>query len=63
MVKLAFKAWFIQFINFQDQILPGSLIYVPRYIGKIDGISLASAVAPIVSSFALSIASLNSINN
>lgn len=45
------------------QILPGSLIYVPQYIGKVDGISLASAVAPIVSSFALSIASLNSINN
>ena len=46
-----------------SQVLPGSLIYVPRYIGKVDGISLASAVAPIVSSFALSIASLNSINN
>ena len=46
-----------------SQILPGSLIYVPQFIGKIDGISLASAVAPIVSSFALSIASLNSINN
>ena len=40
-----------------SQVLPGSLIYVPRYIGKVDGISLASAVAPIVSSFALSIAS------
>ncbi len=46
-----------------SQILPGSTIYVPQFIGKIDGISLASAVAPIVSSFALSIASLNSINN
>lgn len=45
------------------QILPGTLIYVPQYIGKVDGISLASAVAPILSSFALSIASLNSINN
>ena len=45
------------------QILPGTLIYVPQYVGKVDGISLASAVAPILSSFALSIASLNSINN
>ena len=50
-------------LSASEQVLPGSLIYVPRYIGKIDGISLASAVAPIVSSFALSIATLNSINN
>ena len=50
-------------LSTNKQVLPGSLIYVPQYIGKIEGISLASAVAPIVSSFALSIASLNSINN
>ena len=47
----------------EEQILPGSLVYVPQYIGKVDGISLAAAVAPILSSFALSVASLNSINN
>lgn len=43
-------------------IPPGSSIYVPREIGKIAGIQLASTVAPIISSFALSIASLNAIN-
>ena len=47
----------------EEQILPGSLVYVPQYIGKVDGISLAAAVAPILSSFALSVAPLNSINN
>jgi polysaccharide export outer membrane protein len=57
------KIGFLNSISGNKQILPGSLIYVPQYIGKVDGISLASAVAPIVSSFALSIASLNSINN
>ncbi len=30
---------------------------------KVDGINLASTLAPIVSSFALSVASINSINN
>ena len=43
--------------------MPGSVIYIPDEPAKIDGINLASAVAPIVSSFALSIASLNSLNN
>ena len=46
-----------------NQVLPGSVIYVPREIGKVDGINLAASLSPIVSSFALSIASLNSINN
>lgn len=46
-----------------ENLIPGTVIYVPRYIGKVDGISLAGAVAPILSSFALSVASLNSINN
>ena len=44
-------------------VLPGSTIYVPREVGKLDGINLASSVAPIISSVALSLASLNSINN
>jgi protein involved in polysaccharide export with SLBB domain len=47
----------------EDQILPGSVIYIPRQIGKVDGINLAATLSPIISSFALSIASLNSINN
>lgn len=46
-----------------NPILPGSTIYIPREVGKLDGINLASSVAPIISSFALSLASLNSINN
>jgi protein involved in polysaccharide export with SLBB domain len=54
-----------RFRIFQDNlmVLPGSTIYVPREVGKLDGINLASTLAPIVSSLALSIASLNSINN
>jgi protein involved in polysaccharide export with SLBB domain len=44
-------------------VLPGSTIYVPREVGKLDGINLASSIAPIISSVALSLASLNSINN
>ena len=43
-------------------IYPGSIIYVPREIGKIQGISYTATLAPIVSSLALSLASLNSIN-
>lgn len=44
-------------------LYPGSTIYVPRQLGKLDGIDLATNVAPIISSVALSLASLNSINN
>lgn len=47
----------------EASIIPGSVIYIPREMESIDGINLASAVAPIISSFALSIASLNAINN
>jgi polysaccharide biosynthesis/export protein len=43
-------------------IFPGSTIYVPREIGKLDGIALSATLAPIASSLALSLASLNSIN-
>lgn len=53
------------FLNLSKKpsIMPGSVIYVPRHVGKIDGLNLAAGVSPIISSFALSIASLNSINN
>lgn len=44
-------------------IYPGSIIYAPKDIGKLTGIQYASSVAPILSSLALSLASLNSINN
>ena len=43
-------------------IYPGTTIYVPREIGKLEGIEFTATLAPIVSSLALSLASLNSIN-
>jgi protein involved in polysaccharide export with SLBB domain len=52
-----------QLLQKNYMVLPGSTIYVPRQVGKLDGINLASTVAPIVSSVALSLASLKSINN
>jgi len=58
--------WEDTLFSFQQQdfdIIPGTVIYVPREIGKLDGLNYASAIAPIVSSLALSLASLNSINN
>ena len=42
-------------------IYPGSTIYVPREVGKLEGIEFTATLAPIVSSLALSLASLNSI--
>jgi len=47
----------------EGYLQPGSTIYIPKQIGKVDGINLAATVSPIVSSFALSLASLNSIND
>jgi len=43
-------------------IYPGSIVYAPRDIGRLSGLLYASTVSPIVSSLALSIAALNSIN-
>lgn len=51
------------FFKNSSDILPGSVIYIPREIGKLDGINLAAVVAPIFSSLAISLASLNSINS
>lgn len=44
-------------------IYPGSIIYAPRDIGKLGGLTYASSLAPILSSLAISLASLNSISN
>jgi protein involved in polysaccharide export with SLBB domain len=44
-------------------VYPGSLIYVPRHVAKIEGINYLATLAPIFSSLALSVASINSINN
>ena len=43
--------------------LPGSVIFASRDVKKLDNIRLASTLAPIVSSIAISLASLNSISN
>lgn len=51
------------FFNAQQQIYPGSIIYAQRDIGKLSGISYASAIAPILSGLAISLASLNSISD
>ena len=51
-----------RFFSFSDvTVYPGSTIYVPRDIGKLEGIQFTATLAPIVSSLALSLASLNSI--
>ncbi len=44
-------------------IYPGTIIYAPRNISKISGIQYAAAISPVISSVALSLASLNSISN
>ena len=54
---------FQKYINQGYEVYPGSVIYVCRYVGKIDGINLYATIAPLFSSLALSIASLNSIND
>jgi len=46
-----------------DMILPGSVIYATRDFKKLNNIKFASTLAPIVSSIALSLASLNSIKD
>ena len=44
-------------------IYPGSIIYLPRELGKVEGVMFAAAVAPILSSLTLSLASINAINS
>ena len=44
------------------EVVPGSIIYVPREIGKLDTLGLAATIAPIFSSLAISVASINSID-
>ena len=54
---------YISFLENNIDIYPGTIIYVPREIGVLEGINYAAVVAPIFSSLALSLASLNSIKN
>ena len=51
------------FTNNKTNLYAGSVIYVPRDLKQIDGIELGSVMAPIISSLAISLASLNSISN
>ena len=51
------------FASNKIEIYPGSIIYAPRDIARIDGIRYAASVSPILSSLALSLASLNSIKD
>lgn len=44
------------------EILPGAVIYVSRDMRNIEGLDLAMTISPIISSLAISLASLNSIN-
>lgn len=54
-----------RFDLFKDNpdIYPGSIIYLPRELGKVEGIMFAAAVAPILSSLTLSLASINAIQS
>lgn len=54
---------FISLLDSNTTIYPGSIIYAPRNIGKLSGVMYASTVAPILSSLAISLASLNSIKD
>ena len=44
-------------------IYPGSIIYAARDVGKVEGLMYAATLSPILSSLALSLASVNSISN
>ncbi|MDB9816141.1 SLBB domain-containing protein, partial [Gammaproteobacteria bacterium] len=51
--------------SFRDgaDIYPGSIIYMPRNIGKVKGIEFAATISPILSSLAISLAAFNSISD
>jgi protein involved in polysaccharide export with SLBB domain len=52
------------FLNQRNlDIYPGSTIYIPRNIGKLNGIDFVSVTSPIFSSLALTLASINSLDD
>jgi len=53
----------LAFFGSEAEIYPGSIIYAPRNIGKINGLQYAATVSPVLSNLALALASLNSIND
>ena len=46
-----------------NSLQPGSIIYIPREIGEIEGIDKWAIYTPIIGNIALSLASLASLNN
>ena len=52
-----------KFLKNDYEVFPGSVIYVPRYIDPIENLELTTTFASIFSSLALSIASINTIND
>jgi protein involved in polysaccharide export with SLBB domain len=50
------------FSSTSEEILPGAVIYVSRDMRNIEGLDLAMTISPIISSLAISLASINSIN-
>lgn len=53
-------AFFGKYIS-DHEIYPGSVILATREVGKVRGLNYATTVAPVISSLAISLASLNSI--
>lgn len=59
--KLLSLSKFPNLLSEEIDIYPGTLIYVPQKFGSVQGVEFYSVIAPIFSSLALSLASLNSI--
>ena len=57
------RAMIRNFGSSRVEIKPGTVIYVPRDLSYVEGTELARIIAPIFSSLAISLASLNSISN
>ena len=53
---------FTNLLKSDIDIYPGTFIYVPSQVGSVQGVEFYSVIAPIFSSLALSLASLNAIN-
>lgn len=51
----------LSFLKDDLPLYPGSIIYIPREIGRINGLEYAQQLGPVFSSLALSLASLNQI--
>jgi protein involved in polysaccharide export with SLBB domain len=52
-----------KFLKNDYEVFPGSVIYVPRYVDPVESLELTTTFASIFSSLALSVASINTIND